>query len=222
MSFTFAIGDIHGCREELERLLDRIRMARPDGGTVVFLGDYVDRGPDSKGVIDIIMAGPKSDKWKWVALKGNHEDMMVSCIRRDNPLAWWVGNGGSMTLSSYESLEVMGKHLAWAEALPMIHHDRYRIFVHAGVDETVPFDCQSEHDLLWKRFPPHWSGTYWDKHLVHGHTPESNNPLTIGNRTNIDGGCVFGGQLCCAVFDDDVPGEPIEFISVGKGKDKAA
>lgn len=220
MTYTFAIGDIHGCLARLEAMLGKIERSRPTGGTVVFLGDYVDRGPNSRGVIGLVMGGPRNDKWKWVALKGNHEAMMVSCIRGEDPISWWLGNGGHETMSSYEfapdpaDRRIPEEHLNWAAALPEKHEDRYRIFVHAGVDETIPLEDQSSQDLLWKRFPPHWSGTYWGKHLVHGHTPDPENPMTIGNRTNVDSACVFGGKLSCAVFADDQPGGPLEFISV--------
>ena len=76
MPYTFAVGDIHGCHDELDRLLDIIEHGWP-GGTVVFLGDYVDRGPDSRAVVKRIMAGPSSSAWRWIALKGNHEELMV-------------------------------------------------------------------------------------------------------------------------------------------------
>lgn len=213
MRYTFAIGDIHGCADRLYAMIDKIEMARPDGGTVVFLGDYVDRGPNSRGVIGRIMAGPKSEKWKWIALKGNHEDMMVSCIRGIDPITWWLGNGGTETVMSYDG-RVSDGHLKWADSLSEKHEDKHRLYVHAGVDETTPWNEQESRDLLWKRFPPDWSGNYWGKHLVHGHTPSKLHPITIGNRTNLDSACVFGGTLSCAVFADDEPGAPLEFISV--------
>lgn len=212
MKLTFAIGDVHGCLDMLKRLVDRIEMSRPEG-TIVFLGDYVDRGPDSAGVLQFIMDGPQKEGWKWVALKGNHEDMMVSCIMGANPVEWWIGNGGAQTIASYGG-EVIGDHLRWCNDLPLLHADEHRIYAHAGVDETIPMDQQSEHDLLWSRKPPHYSGEYWGKHLVHGHTPDMNNPVTVGNRTNVDSAAVFGGKLSCAVFDDSKAGGPIEFMSV--------
>lgn len=213
MRLTFAIGDVHGCLEPLNRLLDNIRSCSSSGGTVVFLGDYVDRGPDSKGVIDLIRGGPPSPKWEWVALKGNHEDMMVGAVAGEYETSWWIGNGGSNTLGSYENLEVDPDHLLWARDLPLNHADKHRIFVHADMDGSIPFDEQTEQRMLWARKPPNFSGDYWGKHLVHGHTP-LHEPTTIGNRTNVDSGCVFGGKLSCAVFDDDLAGGPIEFISV--------
>jgi serine/threonine protein phosphatase 1 len=210
MSRTYAIGDIHGCLDKLTSMLERIE-AYQSGGKVVFLGDYVDRGPDSAGVISLLMAGPQKPGWEWVALKGNHEDMMVTCTCGENPLEWWLGNGGVQTMASYGG-EIPKAHLAWCEALPLIHVDEHRIYAHAGVDESVPLEEQIEQTLLWSRKPPHYSGDYWGKHLVHGHTPSDLNPAIIGNRTNLDSGAVFGGKLSCAVFIDDEAGSPMGFI----------
>lgn len=212
MSYTFAIGDIHGCLEPLLRLVGRIELSRPEGGTIVFLGDYVDRGPDSRGVIEFIMAGPQKKGWKWIAIKGNHEDMMVSCVRGENPLEWWIGNGGAETIASYNG-GVKNDHLVWADKLPLKHTDEHRIYVHAGMDETTSYDEQTEDEMLWSRKPRHYSGEYWGKHLVHGHTPVQE-PETYGNRTNVDSACVFGNGLSCAVFHDETPGPPLEFMSV--------
>ena len=210
--YTFAIGDIHGCFEQLKKLVGKIEASRPTG-KIVFLGDYVDRGPDSEAVISFIMAGPQKQGWEWVALKGNHEDMMVTCVRGENPLEWWIGNGGAETCVSYGG-GVKNEHIVWADALPLFHADDHRIFVHAGMDDSRPLDEQTEKEMLWSRKPPHYSGEYWGKHLVHGHTPALENPVTVGNRTNVDSGAVFGGKLSCAVFHDATPGGPLEFIRV--------
>ena len=215
MSYTFAIGDIHGCIDPLDRMLDRIE-AYASGGTVVFLGDYVDRGPDSKSVLDRIIAGAPAP-WRWICLKGNHEDLMVAAYADSDSDSRdvWIGSGigGLETEMSYGG-RVLPEHLQWAADRPLMHVDRYRIFVHAGVVPEFPLERQAEDDLLWLRFPPDWSGEYWGKHLVHGHTPSLSNPVTTGNRTNIDSGCVFGGKLSCAVFDDEIAGGPIDFIEV--------
>jgi serine/threonine protein phosphatase 1 len=212
MSYTFAIGDVHGCLEPLLRLIGRIEVSRPEGGTIVFLGDYVDRGPDSKGVIDLIMAGPQRAGWKWVALKGNHEDMMVGALTGEDQPDMWLLNGGTATMDSYEGKPVRA-HVDWAKSLPLKHRDEHRFYVHADMLEDVPYEEQSENVLLWSRKPKDYSGEYGGKHLVHGHTP-INEPTTIGNRTNVDSACVFGGKLSCAVFHDETPGPPIEFMSV--------
>jgi serine/threonine protein phosphatase 1 len=212
MSFTFAIGDIHGCDVQLVQLIETIET-RWTGGTVVFLGDYVDRGSDSKAVVDRIMAGPTKPDWTWIALKGNHEDMMVSALKAQRHVSRWIENGGQETFYSYGGSAPAGV-LEWMERLPMIHIDQHRIFVHAGVDEDVPLSEQTERTLLWARPVEGRSGHYWGRHLCHGHTPRSGNPATTGNRTNIDSGCVFGGSLTAAVFDDDIAGPPIRFINI--------
>ncbi|MGO8099520.1 metallophosphoesterase family protein [Rhizobium leguminosarum] len=215
MRYTFAIGDIHGCIDPLNRMIDRIAAYAP-GGTVVFVGDYVDRGPDSKSVLDRIIAGP-SGSWQWICLKGNHEDLMVAAYADSDSDSRdvWIGSGigGLETEMSYDG-RVLPQHLQWAADRPLMHVDRYRIFVHGGVVPEFPLERQTKRDLLWLRFPPGESSDYWGKHLVHGHTPSLSNPVTTGNRTNIDSGCVFGGRLSCAVFDDDVAGGPIDFIEV--------
>lgn len=212
MSYTFAIGDIHGCIDPMRRLLSRIQ-AYAKGGTVVFLGDYVDRGPDSKSVVDLLMAGTREPGWNWITLKGNHEDMMAGAFDGRYERSWWLGNGGVQTMVSYGGW-IAAEPIEWMRHLPLKHEDEHRIYAHAGLDETVPLSEQTEHTLLWSRKPPHYSGSYWGKHLVHGHTPSNSNPMTIGNRTNVDSACVFGGKLSCAVFDDATAGGPIDFIEV--------
>jgi serine/threonine protein phosphatase 1 len=212
MSLTFAVGDVHGCFTQLEEMIRRIDSFGP--GTVVFLGDYIDRGPDSCAVIDRLMVGPRASNSKWIALKGNHEDMMVGALDGSYDESWWLDNGGLETLASYRN-DIPTAHLAWVASLPLIHQDEHRIFVHAGVKNGVYFEDQTADDLMWTRFPAGYSGEYWGKHLVHGHTPSLKNPQTIGNRTNLDSACVFGGRLSCAVFDDGIAGGPIEFIEVG-------
>ncbi|NLS06820.1 serine/threonine protein phosphatase [Rhizobium sp. P32RR-XVIII] len=212
MNFTFAVGDIHGCLEPLREMLDRIG-GRAHGGTVVFLGDYVDRGPDSKGVVDLLMSGPGSGSWRWICLMGNHEDMMLRAYGSDEEYIWWLENGGFQTELSYGGRVAFG-HLVWAGKLPLMHVDDHRIFVHAGVVPERALNMQRPDDLLWLRVPDDYSTDYWGKHLCHGHTPSDRNPITVANRTNVDSGCVFGGTLSCAVFDDSLAGGPIEFIQV--------
>ncbi|AXV15223.1 serine/threonine protein phosphatase [Neorhizobium sp. SOG26] len=213
VTLTFAIGDIHGCLSELEEMLGQVETYA-DGGHVVFVGDYVDRGPDSRGVVERIMAGPRGQGWRWTTLKGNHEEMLVRA--HDNggaEMVTWLENGGHETLQSFGG-ELPEAVVDWCRALPSIHVDQYRIFVHAGVDEALPLEAQNDHDLIWKRYRGAETGYFWGRHLCHGHTPVSGNPQTFDNRTNVDAGCVFGGALACAVFDDEMPEGPIEFLRV--------
>jgi serine/threonine protein phosphatase 1 len=213
LGFTFAIGDIHGCLAQLKELLAQVEDHAPSGH-VVFIGDYIDRGPKSRGVLDLVMAGPRKEGWRWTALKGNHEDMMVRAHQNSgHDEILWIDNGGRETMVSFDGY-VPPQVLSWCAHRPLILVDEHRIFVHAGVDETLPLEGQRERDLIWKRFAGDDDGEFWGRHLCHGHTPLPGNPQTVGNRTNIDSGCVFGGELTCAVFDDDEPGGPVEFLRV--------
>ncbi|MBP1872624.1 Serine/threonine-protein phosphatase 1 [Ensifer adhaerens] len=212
---TFAVGDIHGCLAELQALLLQIEAYAPEG-RVIILGDMIDRGPDSRGVVELIMAGPQKQGWSWLALKGNHEEMLLGARSGESDVDWWLFNGGKETLASYDNV-IPGTHLKWLMQLPSIIVEPFRIFVHAGVDETMPLERQGDEIFLWIRRPDHYSGDYWGKHLCHGHTPSRRNPSTVGNRTNVDSAAVFGGSLSCAIFDDDIPGGPIGFLSVGGG-----
>ncbi|KQY57798.1 serine/threonine protein phosphatase [Ensifer sp. T173] len=214
---TFAVGDIHGCLTELQALLRQIETYAPEG-RVIFLGDLIDRGPDSRGVIELIMAGPQKQGWSWLTLKGNHEEMLLGARSGESDVDWWLLNGGKETLASYHHT-IPAAHLKWLMQLPSIIVEPFRIFVHAGVDETMPLERQGEEIFLWIRRPDNHSGDYWGKHLCHGHTPSRSNPRTVGNRTNVDSAAVFGGSLSCAIFDDDVPGGPIGFLSTGRGAD---
>lgn len=207
---TFAIGDIHGCLDQLRVLLGEIETYAP-AGRVIFLGDLIDRGPDSRGVVEFVMAGPSKPGWTWLTLKGNHEEMLWGASSGESDVDWWLMNGGQETLVSYNGV-VPGRHLKWIKELPTILVERHRIFVHAGIDETLPLEQQGDEIFLWIRCPEDYSGEYFGKHLCHGHTPSAANPRTIGNRTNVDSGAVFSGVLSCAVFDDDQPGGPIDFL----------
>ncbi|MBB1249036.1 metallophosphoesterase family protein [Rhizobium sp. G21] len=213
MSVTIAIGDIHGCLNELASLLDIIDLAY-DKGTVVFLGDYVDRGPDSAGVIERVMAGPRSRDWRWIALLGNHERMMLDALEGRDREGFWLRNGGEETLQSYRG-EVSQTHRLWLAQRPLLHVDPFRVFAHAGLDRSKSLEDQDENTLIWRRpHPEDDHGDFFGRHLCHGHTPRDENPVTRGGRSNIDSGCVFGDRLTAAVFDDHVPGGPVRFIAV--------
>ena len=212
MGLTFAIGDIHGCAEQMGQLITMIETWWP-AGRIVFLGDYVDRGPDSRAVVERLMAGPSKPGWQWLALKGNHEDMMVAALRRGINASMWLANGGEETVASFGP-SVSETVIDWLDALPQMHVDRHRIFVHAGVDRELGLDDQRERTLLWSRPSTDVYSDYWGRHLCHGHTPVPEAPVTVGARTNIDSGCVFGGYLTAAVFDDEIGGPPQRFIKV--------
>ena len=115
------------------------------GGTIVTIGDYVDKGPDSRQVIERLLPGIAAG-WKLVALKGNHDAMMVDALRNPSKMASWLEKGGDAALASYggDPAAIPQSHLAWLDGLRLMHVDDHRLYVHAGVDPEVPLDQQSE------------------------------------------------------------------------------
>ena len=158
MSKTYAIADLHGRFDLLEMAVARIANHAELPATLVTLGDYVDRGPDSRRVLGRLMGG-LGHGWRLICLKGNHEDIMWQTCRRKAPdCGWWLDNGGGATLISYGQNEgdqadvtvVPEEHLKWIERLPLMHVDKHRIFVHAGVNPNYPLNEQDPQDVIWK------------------------------------------------------------------------
>ena len=213
---TYAIGDIHGSYDKLRILLDRCREHR--GATeyrIVFLGDYIDRGPLSRDVVEFLIETQSHAPGQVICLRGNHEDMLLSAVD-DGDHAPWFANGGAATLASYgvgRPDAIPATHLDWFRSLPLASADDKRFYVHAGVRPGVPLQHQSEYDLLWIREPfltdPRDHGLY----IVHGHTPtRSGIPELRRNRLNLDTGAYFGGPLTAAAFDGTMVG-PKAFIT---------
>ena len=157
MTIIYSIGDVHGCMDKLAELVRRC-----DGDAAgrsmryVFLGDYVDRGPNSRGVVQFLIDLQRSYPDRDVFLKGNHEDMMVAAADSELFEDRWLGNGGIQTLESYginSAAEIPDDHVNWLRGLPLFFDDGQRFFVHAGVNPERPLDRQDESDLLWIRRP---------------------------------------------------------------------
>ena len=132
---TFVVADIHGRLDLLEDALAAIEAypAAVLGRAVVFLGDYVDRGPHGAQVIERLRAGPP-DGWRWTYLRGNHEAMMALALRNPDRLDWWMGNGGDATIESYrDRRELIAGDLDWIDGLARLHHDDHRVFVQQRV-----------------------------------------------------------------------------------------
>jgi serine/threonine protein phosphatase 1 len=214
MSATFVIGDIHGRSDLLRQALSDIQ-SHHSSGTVVFLGDYIDRGPDSKGVLDILIAGPP-EGWQWVCLKGNHEDMCSKATLFRDPQSTnvWLGNGGLDMMKSYPLLDIDAGHPTWMHNLPVLHQDKHRVYVHAYVDEYLFLDKQNPHVCMWSRYQNGIDSGYLGRYVVHGHTPNLRGPEVYTKRCNLDTGAVYSGRLVVAVFDDDIPGPPVLFMEV--------
>jgi serine/threonine protein phosphatase 1 len=222
MKVTYAIGDLHGRIDVLEAALVEIeqhRLPRDKTGsdtTIVFLGDYIDRGKQSRQVVERLMAGP-SDKAKWITLTGNHEDMCLSAHASPNQFwRWWTENGGLATMMSYDG-NIPEEHLAWMRSLPDRHIDRHRLFVHAGVARGLPYSAQTKQHLIWVRYHKTEEVGLGKHYVVHGHTPFMDGPVILETRCNLDTKSYATGRATVAVFDDSLPGKPIELLDVRVG-----
>ncbi len=207
MKFTYAVGDVHGCLDKLKSLIAACcKHAGGDEMTFVFLGDYIDRGPESAGVVRYILSLQADAPRHVFALKGNHEAWALAVLDGLLPAKAWLRNGGAATLASYgagDVGELPKAHLAWMRSLALTYDDGRRLFVHAGVDPRKPLDAQDDHDLVWIREPfLNHEGDY-GRLIVHGHTPlETAKPDLRPNRLNLDTAAVFGGPLTAAAFDE--------------------
>jgi len=214
MSFTYVIGDIHGRDDLLGAALAQI-TARDDGGIIVTIGDYVGKGPQSRQVIDRLLPGVGGG-WQLLALKGNHDAMMVEALRDPAKLDGWLEKGGDAALASYggDPAGVPEAHIAWLDQRPLMHLDAHRLYVHAGVDPALPLERQSEQTLLWMRYPEGYAGGLGELHVVHGHDKHPDGPLLYPGRTNLDTAAWKTGRLTVGVFDDNRPGGPVDLIEV--------
>lgn len=215
---VYAVGDVHGCLERLIALHELIAedlLARPaDAITLVHLGDYVDRGPESAQVVEWLLAGPPVPAASVVNLMGNHEHLMLSAIASGEAEAAevWLSNGGADSLMSW-GVPRSAQQEDWAARVPVPHllflrdlatHVRIGpyLFVHAGIRPGVPLDQQTRHDMLWIREPFLSSKQDHGCVVVHGHTPRQE-PMVRPNRIGIDTGAVMGGTLTCVMLEDD-------------------
>jgi serine/threonine protein phosphatase 1 len=222
VGLTYAIADLHGRFDLLNAAFEKIADHATAPHTVICLGDYVDRGPQSRQIIEFLMAGSRTPGQTLICLKGNHEAMMVQCCRDPGQIGWWLGNGGGSTLVSYGQMlgevadpsVVPEAHLAWLAELPLMHVDTHRIYVHAGVDFSKPLEIQGENDLLWRRYPPGDEHGHGTRHVVHGHDPFEKGPILLAGRTDLDTLAWATGRLVIGVFDDAVPGGPVNLIEV--------
>lgn len=216
MSLTYVIPDIHGRFDLMSEALHAVHAhAAGNGGTLVMLGDYVDKGPDSNKVIARLRRG-MPDGWTFIPLKGNHDVMMAAAWRDPAKMTRWLGRGGDKVLESYggDPSAIPEADIAWLEALPLMHIDAHRIYVHAGLDPGVARDAQLETTLLWKRYPKGDAAGFEGRHVVHGHNSFVQGPELYQGRTNLDTRAWRTGRLVTGVFDDATPGGPVDFISV--------
>ncbi|MBZ9673744.1 metallophosphoesterase [Mesorhizobium sp. B2-1-8] len=216
----YALSDIHGRYDLLQRALDWIAKdgGEEPGTVVIFGGDYIDYGPDSRKVLDRLLAGPNNEEIVWRFLAGNHEQLMLQALGTDNANLWhsWMRDGGKTTFSNYVlsaepklivDAKALAEHRRFLMRMLLWVEDKGRIFVHAGLKDVgaghYTLARQSEFDMLWIK--PRDMDAAWPSHLkklvVHGHTPfDCGVP---GRRVCIDGGVGRrGGGLIVAKFNN--------------------
>ena len=224
MRKIYAVGDIHG---ELCMLHKALELIEDDGGpeaSIVFLGDYTDRGPDSCKVLDLLIQGRDTGR-NWIFLKGNHDRMFewfLETPSRGDPylffdLSWLHDRlGGKNTLQSYgldfttrhrlstlhsDALKVVPKaHYIFLAGCQLSYETEDLFFCHAGIRPGVDLHAQNEEDLLWIRAEFHAHLISHPKMIVHGHSPVDE-AYHYGNRINLDSGAGYGGPLTAAVFE---------------------
>jgi serine/threonine protein phosphatase 1 len=225
----YVIADLHGRYDLFLEALTRIDMHvlenKVEEYKIITLGDYIDRGPQSKEIIEYLMdAGDR-----FVSLQGNHEDMAVQSIALELNPSWWMGNGGNTTMESYGNPKVRDRnfgsdvyysfvpqeHVKWMNVLPLYYETEKQVFVHAGIHDTEAplaeqqFDTRSDgaRYMQWMLYHPSDHGGWRGKHVVHGHHQFSDGPHKFidpkhGGRTNLDVYAWKTGRLVVGVFDD--------------------
>lgn len=224
---VYAVGDVHGCALRLaalhRQIADDLSRRPVDRPLLIHLGDYIDRGPDSAGVIALLMAGPPLHGVPTVNLRGNHEQMLLDALPdpetdsdADPAAAWhYLSNQGGTTLAGWGIPDTADPR-TWAEAmppgvpeflagLPVLHRVGGYVFVHAGLRPGVTLQRQTAVDLLWIREGfLDWPGPLLPDAptlvAVHGHTPVAELEVRR-NRIGVDTGAVTGGDLTCLVLE---------------------
>ncbi len=201
---TLAIGDIHGCLKPLVEMADFVGFTPQD--TIITLGDYVDRGPHSKGVVDFLIELQQSHHL--ISLKGNHEVLMLEALNDDNKMEQWLrpAFGGGPTLMSYDAIsthKIPEEHLSFLSKAMRFYETPSHIFVHGGIEPNLDLLDQSDATVFWKRFDQpqrHYSG----KRMVCGHSSQSRGiPNVLPHAVCIDTFVYGGGWLTCLDVDSN-------------------
>jgi serine/threonine protein phosphatase 1 len=206
---TFAITDIHGCAQTFKLLVEKV-ICLNKSDKLYLLGDYIDRGPDSKGVLDYILMLSENG-YQIFALKGNHEEMLLRAYESEQFLELWLLNGGVSTLISFNASSINDlpyKYINFLKALPYYYVTDDFILVHAGLNFNRSNPLEDIESMLWQRnFEVDLKKTQ-GRNIIHGHTPVSlieiqKNiiDLKVKHKINLDNGCVYGlgdfyGNLC--------------------------
>ena len=208
----FVIGDIHGCLAELRYLIDQLPIEH--GDRLVFLGDYIDRGPDSMGVVSYLLELPKQATVDAVFLKGNHEDMFLHYLGLSgNHGDVFLSNGGLATLASYGIAAPILGGLEIAKQLPLAHLDFYQsletfyvvkpyICVHAGIQPLKKLEEQTAAEMYWIRAEFIRNPHKLPFTVLFGHTPQKEVLFDLPYKIGLDTGLVYGNKLSCLAIEE--------------------
>lgn len=220
---TLVIGDIHGCYELLNKLLQKVNFQK-NQDRIIFIGDYIDRGPEARKVLDLVMELVNEGA---IALLGNHEEMFVAAYENFNHITPWILNGGRTTLASFgidknekEGIrEIPVKYIEFLKSLPLYYETKDYIFVHAGLDPQIQNPLYTnKYAMLWIR--DEWLNCNYrgKKKVIFGHTPTLTindhwkaEPWISGNKICLDTGGVYskyGGRLSCL----ELPGMNFSYV----------
>jgi serine/threonine protein phosphatase 1 len=204
-----AIGDVHGCLQSMNKLLEKLGSYR--GYTYIFVGDYIDRGPDSAGVVDRLIRFQQEKNC--IFLRGNHEQMLLDACFNDK-LDMWLMNGGESTLKSYgatyDDMNIPDDHIKFYRETQMYFKTEDYFFVHAGLspEKTIQASIEDKsqwHKFLWERSHLNAFDNPWEKTVIFGHTPRPH-PIRKPNMLGIDTGCVYDslgyGKLTAVVLPE--------------------
>lgn len=205
-----AIGDIHGCLKSLEAIWKKLEPYKDYKH--VFIGDYIDRGPSSKEVVDFLLSA-KNER-ECIFIRGNHEQMLLDAVDR-NEIKLWLVNGGRSTLASYNSgedkIRIPDDHLYFYRNTELFYDTKDYFFAHAGappdqkIEDSIG-DAEVSDYFLWGRDHIGLFGTAWEKIVVFGHTPRSH-PIRKENMIGIDTGCVYNelgyGKLTAVLLPEE-------------------
>lgn len=197
---TFIVGDVHGCLDMLKRLMGSIGWS-PEADRLIFLGDFIDRGSQSRGVVEYVMEIAKLSE-RVECLMGNHEQILLDFMDGKDTNTFFL-NGGVATLNSYRSEQqkyggflIPDEHLAFFRSLKLLIELEDYYVVHAGLRPGVAIESQSSEDLLWIRDSFIFSNHAFGKRVIFGHTPFAQ-PLVMENKIGLDTGAVYGNRLTC-------------------------
>lgn len=234
----YAIADLHGRFDLLKTAFVAIMDDAPIGEhyQIITLGDYIDRGPQSKEVLAMLMDQQDGSQKgsDLICLQGNHEAMAVETIIKPLDSGWWMSNGGYETILSYEPTAhywevswMYPEHVKWMASLPLYYETEHHVFVHAGIPyPLLPMKAQDPEKMQWMLYSNDDHGgwlsendveghrEYKEKHVVHGHHQFADGPHEWSGRTDLDCHAYHTGRLVVGVYSSDKPGKALRYLEV--------